>query len=107
MSMYEKYLAVYNIVKQYKKYQHSPKDRPMESRNIKFILDNEYIVINNYEPAVGESGPSDGKITVKNFAALKQALLNMAYTTYHLPLFLICFYFLFFSRSIVSKNSCF
>ena len=42
-------------------------------------FDNEYIVINNYEPAVGESGPSDGKITVKNFAALKQALLNMAY----------------------------
>lgn len=42
-------------------------------------FDNEYVVIHDYSPAVNEPSSSDGKITVRNFAALKQALLDMAY----------------------------
>lgn len=40
---------------------------------------NEYIVVENYVPSVQESGHQDGKIVVKNYAALKKALLSMAY----------------------------
>ena len=39
----------------------------------------EYVSIRDYAPTAQESGPADGKITVRNFNGLKQALLNMAY----------------------------
>lgn len=40
---------------------------------------NEYLVIENYEPSVQEESREDGKILVKNYAALRRALLSMAY----------------------------
>lgn len=40
---------------------------------------NEYLVIENYEPPVQEQSSQDGKIVVKNYTALKNALLDMAY----------------------------
>jgi len=40
---------------------------------------NEYVVVENYEPSVQEESREDGKILVKNYAALKKALLSMAY----------------------------
>ena len=43
LSPLEKYLAVYNIVKQFKEYKEN-KENKEESRFIRFILDNEYIV---------------------------------------------------------------
>lgn len=43
------------------------------------IYEKEYISVSEYSPPVQESGKSDGKVTVKNFAALKQALLGFAY----------------------------
>lgn len=49
LSPYEKYLAVYNIVKKIKPYKDNP-DRPRESRSLKYILnpENEYIVCVGY-----------------------------------------------------------
>ncbi len=41
---------------------------------------NEYLVIGDYEPPAQELGQEDGKITVKNYNALKKALLDMAYS---------------------------
>jgi len=41
---------------------------------------NEYLVIGNYEAPAQELGQEDGKIVVKNYAALKKALLDMAYS---------------------------
>lgn len=41
---------------------------------------NEYIVIESYEPPKQEQSSQDGKILVKNYAALKKALLDMAYS---------------------------
>lgn len=43
LSPLEKYIAVYNIVKKFKNYQESP-NNPYESRFLKYILNNEYIV---------------------------------------------------------------
>ena len=43
-------------------------------------FNNEYIVIENYQPSVQEESREDGKIVVKNYAALKRALLSMAYS---------------------------
>lgn len=43
LSPLEKYLAVYNIVKQFKEYKENEENRE-EARYIRFILDNEYIV---------------------------------------------------------------
>lgn len=42
-------------------------------------FDNEYVVIHDYTPTVNEPSSADGKISVRNFAGLKQALLDMAY----------------------------
>lgn len=42
-------------------------------------FDNEYVVIENYEPSVQEESNNDGKVVVKNYAALRKALLRMAY----------------------------
>jgi len=49
LSPYEKYLAVYNIVKNFKPYKDNP-DNPKLSRDLKYILkpDNEYIVCVGY-----------------------------------------------------------
>lgn len=47
LSPYEKYLAVYNIVKQFKPYKDSI-DNPQQSRTLKYILDNEFIVCVGY-----------------------------------------------------------
>ncbi len=41
---------------------------------------NEYLVIEQYEPPEQELGQEDGKIVVKNYNALKRALLDMAYS---------------------------
>lgn len=46
LSPYEKYIAVYNIVKKYKPYKES--DNKEESRFLKYILDNEYMVCVGY-----------------------------------------------------------
>ena len=43
LSPYEKYLAVYDIVKKYKKYKENVKNRK-EARNLKYIVDNKYMV---------------------------------------------------------------
>ena len=43
------------------------------------LLNNEYVSVKDYTPSVQEEGSTDGKVTVKNFSALKQALLKMAY----------------------------
>lgn len=43
------------------------------------LLNNEYVSIKDYTPSVQEESSDDGKVTVKNFSALKQALLKMAY----------------------------
>lgn len=42
-------------------------------------FNNEYMVIEDYRPSVQEESRKDGKIVVKNYAALKKALLSMAY----------------------------
>lgn len=47
LSPYEKYLAVYNIVKKFKPYKDNP-NNPRESRSLKYILNNEYIVCVGY-----------------------------------------------------------
>jgi len=41
--------------------------------------ENEYLVIEEYVPSVQEQSSEDGKIQVKNYAGLKNALLDMAY----------------------------
>lgn len=41
------------------------------------LLNNEYVSIKDYTPSVQEESSDDGKVTVKNFSALKQALLKM------------------------------
>ncbi len=43
MSPFEKYLAVYNIVKNYKPYKENEKDKD-QARDLKYILDGEYMV---------------------------------------------------------------
>ena len=43
------------------------------------LLNNEYVSIKDYSPSIQEESSDDGKVTVKNFSALKQALLKMAY----------------------------
>ena len=43
------------------------------------LLNNEYVSVKDYTPSVQEESNDDGKVTVKNFSALKQALLKMAY----------------------------
>ena len=43
------------------------------------LLNNEYVSVKDYTPSVQEESSDDGKVTVKNFSALKQALLKMAY----------------------------
>ena len=43
LSPFEKYLAIYNLVKQFKKYNENSSNKK-ESRLLKYILDNEYIV---------------------------------------------------------------
>lgn len=43
LSQFEKYLAVYNVVKQFKEYKENSNDLE-QSRYIRYILDNEYIV---------------------------------------------------------------
>ena len=43
------------------------------------LLNNEYVSVKDYTPSVQEESSTDGKVTVKNFSALKQALLKMAY----------------------------
>lgn len=47
LSPYEKYLAVYNIVKQFKPYKENENDKS-QSRKIKYILKNEYMVCVGY-----------------------------------------------------------
>ena len=47
LSPYEKYLAVYNIVKQFKPYKENHEDKD-KSRYLKYILNNEYIVCVGY-----------------------------------------------------------
>lgn len=47
LSPYEKYLAVYNIVKQFKPYQENKEDKE-KARDIRYILNNEYIVCVGY-----------------------------------------------------------
>lgn len=47
LSVYEKYLAVYNIVKQFKPYKEN-KDSKEEARYLRYILNNEYIVCVGY-----------------------------------------------------------
>lgn len=47
LSPYEKYLAVYNIVKQFKPYKENQEDKE-QSRNIRYILNNEYMVCVGY-----------------------------------------------------------
>lgn len=47
LSPYEKYLAVYNIVKQFKPYKENYENKD-ESRYLKYILNNEYIVCVGY-----------------------------------------------------------
>ena len=39
----------------------------------------EYVSMHDYAPSAQEPGSTDGKVTVRNYNALKQALLNMAY----------------------------
>ena len=41
--------------------------------------ENEYLVIEDYIPSVQELSSQDGKIAVKNYTALKRALLQLAY----------------------------
>ncbi len=43
------------------------------------LLNSEYVSVKDYSPSVQEESSTDGKVTVTNFSALKQALLNMAY----------------------------
>ena len=43
------------------------------------LLNNEYVSVKDYSPSIQEESSDDGKVTVKNFSALKQALLKMAY----------------------------
>lgn len=43
------------------------------------VFSREYVSIRDYVPTAQEPGTADGKITVRNFNALKQALLHMAY----------------------------
>jgi len=47
LSPYEKYIAVYNIVKQFKPYQENKKI-PEQSRYLRYILNNEYMVCYGY-----------------------------------------------------------
>lgn len=47
LSPYEKYLAIYNLVKQFKPYKENEED-PNQSRYIRYILNNEYIVCVGY-----------------------------------------------------------
>ena len=47
LSPYEKYLAVYNIVKQFKPYKENEEDKN-QSRDIRYILNNEYMVCVGY-----------------------------------------------------------
>ena len=49
MSPFEKYLAIYDIVKNFKQYKKSPDDRVLqESRNLYMILNNNYMVCAGY-----------------------------------------------------------
>lgn len=41
LSPYEKYLAVYNLVKNFKEYKDTP-ENPLESRNLKYVLNKDY-----------------------------------------------------------------
>ena len=43
-------------------------------------LNKEYVSVKDYKPTVQEQSVSDGKISVRNYAGLKQALLTMAYS---------------------------
>lgn len=43
------------------------------------MYEREYISVSDYKAPVQESGVADGKVTVKSFTALKQALLRFAY----------------------------
>lgn len=47
LSSLEKYIAVYNIVKNFKKYNENKSD-PKQARNLRFILDNDYMVCVGY-----------------------------------------------------------
>lgn len=47
LSVYEKYLAVYNIVKQFKPYKENEESKE-EARDLRYILNNEYIVCVGY-----------------------------------------------------------
>lgn len=40
----------------------------------------EYVSVTDYEPPAQDAYAADGKVTVRNFAALKQALLSLAYS---------------------------
>lgn len=48
LSTYEKFLVVYNIVKQFKEYKENY-DAPLEARNLKYITKNEYIVCSGFQ----------------------------------------------------------
>ncbi len=43
-------------------------------------FENEYVSVHDYTPSVQEQSVSGGKISVRNYAGLKNALLNMAYS---------------------------
>ncbi len=43
-------------------------------------FEKEYVSVHDYVPSVQEQGSPEGKINVRNFSALKQAILNMAYS---------------------------
>lgn len=66
LSPYEKYIAVYNIVKKYKPYKAS--DDPMHARSLKYILDNEYMVCVGYanllEALLGKIGIKSCRLSV-------------------------------------------
>lgn len=47
LSPFEKYIAVYDIVKNYKPYKECEED-PLQARSLKYILDNEYMVCVGY-----------------------------------------------------------
>ena len=53
LSPLEKYIAIYNIVKKFKKYKESP-NNPNESRYLKYILNNEYIVCVGFSNLLAE-----------------------------------------------------
>ena len=47
LSPFERYIAVYNIVKQFKEYKENEEDKE-QARNLRYILDNEYIVCKGF-----------------------------------------------------------